>query len=285
MKTETITYAERDGLLLQADFYRSSQSSARTVIYFHGGGLMYGSRKDLAEEYISLFLDNGYHFLAVDYRLAPETKLPEIYRDVTEAIQWFHDEAAPKWQLETKDYILLGQSSGAYLALLAASDPLISPPVAVLSFYGYSSLKANWLIEKNDHYAKFARLSESLVKTMIYPHEIAASNVAQRFPLYVYARQTGNWLEMVLGDSPSEDLLATYSLKEEQDFHFLPPLFLAHSRADQDVPVTESERLARGTLVSAFYPVEDLPHDFDTKTTAAEGKEAYQAAIRFLAGI
>ncbi|WP_239257091.1 alpha/beta hydrolase [Listeria ilorinensis] len=282
MNIETITYAERDGLLLQADFYRSSKSSAQTIIYFHGGGLIYGSRKDLAEEYISLFLDSGYHFLAVDYRLAPETKLPEIYQDVTDAIQWFQDEATQRWHLETTDYILLGQSSGAYLALLAASDPLIPPPVAVLSFYGYSSLKANWLAEKNAYYAKFAQLSEALVKTMIYPHEITASKVAQRFPLYVYARQTGKWLKMVLGDSTSKDLLTTYSLREEQDFHFLPPLFLAHSRADQDVPISESERLHRGTLTSEFYPVEDLPHDFDTKTTAAEGMAAYQAAIRFL---
>lgn len=64
---------------LEASLYQPTGTPLnQTIIYLHGGGLIWGSRFDLPEEYIQLFLSAGYHFLTLDYPLAPEVELPEI---------------------------------------------------------------------------------------------------------------------------------------------------------------------------------------------------------------
>ncbi|WP_163651934.1 alpha/beta hydrolase [Listeria sp. PSOL-1] len=282
MIKKTLTYAKREALDLKADFYRSEKTDARTIIYFHGGGLIYGTRYDLPEEYIQLFLESGYHLLACDYRLAPETKLPQIYQDASDAVFWFKQNARQELGLTNDDFALFGRSSGAFLAINLASDPALPKPFAILSFYGYSSLKSTWVRTENLFFKKYPAISATLCNAMILPHEIAEGAVEKRFALYLYSKQSGEWLSMVAGIPINQKLMDTYSLDPEQDFHFLPPIFLAHSLSDPDVPAVESEKLANGTLYHEFYQVEDLPHDFDTDTTKEEGALAYKAAIRFL---
>ncbi|WP_167629501.1 hypothetical protein [Listeria valentina] len=117
---------------------------------------------------------------------------------------------------------------------------------------------------------------------MIRQTPLTAGSVDTRYPLYVYSRQSGKWLDLVFGENYSEADLKPFELDPERDFHFLPPVFLAHSFADEDVPIEESEKIKNGTLVSELFTVRDLPHDFDTHTAGAEGRMAYDAAIRFL---
>ncbi|EUJ30548.1 hypothetical protein MFLO_10443 [Listeria floridensis FSL S10-1187] len=281
MKQQTFIFGEKDGVSLAADLFTPEKPAGRTVIYFHGGGLLYGSRRDLNESYINQFLSGGFNVLLADYRLAPETKLPEIYQDASDIVLYFTENAS-KWGLPGNDFALFGQSSGAFLSLLLATDPALPSPFAVLSFYGYSSVSADWLREENDYFNTLPKISESLKNAMIHPNALTSGSVDTRYPLYVYARQSGNWLNLVFGDSPTETDLEPFKLDPERDFHFLPPVFLAHSFADQDVPISESELIKNGTLESELFTVRDLPHDFDTKTADAEGRMAYDAAIRFL---
>lgn len=56
--------------------------------------------------------------------------------------------------------------------------------------------------------------------------------MATRYSIYIYARQTGCWPELL---GTPEDI-ARYSLSEE-DFALLPPGFFTASSGDQDVPV------------------------------------------------
>ncbi len=285
MNKKTFTFAEKNGLKLAADLIIRDTPSTKTVIYFHGGGLLYGTRSDLDSSYIQQFLDGGYNLLLIDYRLAPETKLPDIYEDIQDAILWFEKEATKTLALPKNDFALFGRSAGAFLALVAATDPILPHPFAVLSFYGYFTANATFLHEENAYFQTFPKISESLKKTMIHPEQIAIGPTDTRYPLYIYARQNGKWQELVFGKNAKKQTIDTFDLVPERDFHFLPPLFLAHSFDDQDVPISESETLKNGTLQSELYTVHNLPHDFDTNTPKTDGRLAYDAAIRFLNSI
>ncbi|MHC5252578.1 alpha/beta hydrolase [Listeria kieliensis] len=281
MEQKTFTFAEKDGIKLSADLITGKEKASQTIIYFHGGGLLYGSRNDLNDAYIGQFLENGFNVLLADYRLAPEVKLPEIYEDASDLILYFRHHAE-SLGLPDKEFILFGQSSGAFLALMLASDPTLPRPCAILSFYGYSSVSSPWLKERNKYFNTFPLISESLKNAMIRQTLLTMGSVDTRYPLYVYSRQSGKWLDLVFGENYSEADLKPFELDPERDFHFLPPVFLAHSFADEDVPIEESEKIKNGTLVSELFTVHDLPHDFDTHTAGAEGRMAYDAAIRFL---
>lgn len=102
---------------------------------------------------------------------------------------------------------------------------------------------------------------------------------AQRFSVYLYARQTGRWGELfgVRSDAAREAL----SLSAE-DVAALPPLFITASTGDQDVPLKQSKTLMRAAKDSVMHQVYYLEHDFDRDITNPAGRETYEAALAFL---
>ena len=76
----TYTFQTNGGLSINADYYPAAKNEKNvTILYFHGGGLMYGQRQDLPDVYRRMFSDAGYNFLAFDYPLAPESSLADIH--------------------------------------------------------------------------------------------------------------------------------------------------------------------------------------------------------------
>lgn len=74
---------------LEATFYKPTDKEMKTaLLYFHGGGFVFGSRTDLPAPYIEHITSHGIGIVAVDYPLAPETKFPtllEITNKVTKS--------------------------------------------------------------------------------------------------------------------------------------------------------------------------------------------------------
>lgn len=276
---QTIIFAEKNGLALKGDFYPSPRpDAAKTIIYFHGGGLIWGLRNDLPETYRNLFLEAGYHFFAVDYRLAPETKLPAIYEDVQDAISWFEANARAEFGVANA-FILFGRSAGAYLALQAASDATLPTADAVLSFYGYASIDGSWYQNPSPHYAKLPTIPADLKTALTGKTELTEGYIEKRYALYIYCRQKGQWLDEVFGPHQDADIDA-FSLEDMRDFSFLPPVFIAHSTTDKDVPYTEAEKIAQTTFQNELFTVQNLEHDFDSNID--DGLPAYKQALRFL---
>lgn len=273
------TYAHLDGLALNASFYRSNKADTdRTILYFHGGGLLYGHRHDLPETYISDFLDAGYHFLTCDYPLAPESSLRVITQAVNDAISWFMENAKSSLQLNQSDYVLFGRSAGAYLCYLMASDETLPKPDKLIAFYGYSSLAHQAFTEPSAHYKQYPQLPETVISRLIKPHPIAEAPLQTRFALYLHARQSGKWLDL-LTDSSKD--IKTYELNEEQLNH-LPPTFIAHSKTDKDVPYQLAEKMSHGRPNVYLHTISSGKHDFDRQTEASESRKAYQALITWL---
>ena len=110
-----------------ATVYTDSDTPVKAaIIYFHGGGLLYGRRKDLPRPHLNTLTQAGYAIIAFDYPLAPAAKLEMIMNDVESSIQYYIDHSdelikSPKSSEGSLPYFLWGRSAGAYLCLIAAA--------------------------------------------------------------------------------------------------------------------------------------------------------------------
>jgi len=280
MRKQTFLYSTLEDLDLSMTFYSNpNDSSAKaTLLYFHGGGLLYGTRDDLPELYCELLVESGYNLLTVDYPLAPEVKLPTIVTCLKEAIDWFLQNYQTTLGLKNSTYFLFGRSAGAFLTYLLSARYPQPEQKGLISFYGYYDLTNSAFSQPSSYYNQFPKIAPLTAQALIYPKPITEVSINERFSLYLSGRQFGNWLSYLV-NSPSEK--ETFSLTDTE-LAKLPPAFLAHSSADQDVPV-ETSRIARTKLVNVTYEeIENLPHDFDGDISKPEGLQVYQNLIEWL---
>src|SRR5690349_8033925 len=90
---QTYVYKTVGDCKIHADVYRRMDDEVRpTILWIHGGALIMGSRGQLAPDQVERYLQAGYTIVAIDYRLAPETKLPAIIEDLQDAYRWVRDQ-------------------------------------------------------------------------------------------------------------------------------------------------------------------------------------------------
>ncbi|MCJ1386383.1 hypothetical protein MMC17_009509, partial [Xylographa soralifera] len=147
---ETVTFKEVDGLDLNADIYYPPKAvelgkSLPVALMIHGGGHIMLSRNDIRPEQIGMLLERGFLPVSIDYRLCPETTLPDgPMADVTDALAWIRNVLPnlplkrPDVQVNRDKVVSVGWSTGGHLAMsLAWTSPPkgIRPPDAILAFY------------------------------------------------------------------------------------------------------------------------------------------------------
>lgn len=274
-----VPIATVDGLQLNGTFYRGKKSgvSKGTILYFHGGGLIFGHRDDLPDVYISMLTESGYGLLALDYPLAPETTLPAIMKAISRSIEWFVDQGVQLLGLESADHYLMGRSAGGYLALYHAVHAY-SKPLGVIAFYGYHTLSEASFHVPNRHFLAFPQVADSTMQGLIKKQPIASSPSEQRYLLYLAARQRGNWIRLLFGDSPPD---RSFDLTKEQ-LATLPPTFLTAADQDPDVPVRQSKMLHKWIPENELHLVESTHHDFDRTQTNEWGLDVYSKLIQWL---
>src|SRR5271169_4779718 len=116
-EAKTFTYKTVGGCDIKLDAYGSDPKIRKPVIvHIHGGALIMGSRRGPMK-----WLDpQGDHVLiSIDYRLAPETKLPEIIKDVQDAFQWVYKQGPQLLNIDTGKLVVAGGSAGGYLTLMS----------------------------------------------------------------------------------------------------------------------------------------------------------------------
>lgn len=278
----TRVFADWNGLPLSADLHRAAANRRNaSILYLHGGGLVYGTRDDLPQRYIDLFLAQGYDLISFDYPLAPETKLPVIHDAVFTAFRWFLRERESELKLPSDRYFLFGRSAGAYLALLLADRirrEALPPAAGLLSFYGYPGFALPEFESPSPFYLKFPLADAALVERLTDGGPVAYGPMEQRYAIYLYARQSGNWLRL-LADAPED--IARYVLCEDA-LRRLPPVFLTASTGDQDVPYRVSKQLKKALPDAALKTVYYLEHDFDRDAAAPDGQEVYRACLEWM---
>src|SRR2546430_190019 len=84
----THVYKVAGACQIKADVYGPVQGAARpVVVWIHGGALIMGHRGGIDRTLLDALIKTGYVVVSIDYRLAPETKLPAILDDVQDAIE------------------------------------------------------------------------------------------------------------------------------------------------------------------------------------------------------
>jgi len=135
---ETHTYKQVGDLDLKADVYRFLDDKIRpAVVHVHGGDLIHGDRTpaNFFGPVYETSINSGNVLVSIDYRLAPQTKIPEIVRDVEDAINWFRRVGPKRFNVDPNQVVVMGESSGAYLALVSGYR-VTPPPKAIVSLRG-----------------------------------------------------------------------------------------------------------------------------------------------------
>lgn len=264
---------------LEATFYYSEHTEYKaTIIYFHGGGFIFGHREDLPEKYIELLTSTGIGVVAVDYPLAPETKLTGILEQTKQVMDWFIQDFLADF--EEKRYFIMGRSAGGFLALANGTyaNQFSNQPQGIVSLYGYFNLNDASFSVPNRYYLKYPKVNDRIVTSLIKKEPVLVDAHQRRFPIYLAARQKGDWMDLVLDSSDQKSKL---SLKQDQ-LKELPPLFVAAATKDPDVPTQQTRQLAKMHSDTNIQLYDSGEHDFDRTHEDTLGIELYEKITTWL---
>lgn len=283
-KPEFFNFMTEENINLNMNLHRAkSNRKDITILYFHGGGLLYGVRDDLPEIYINKFLNAGYDFLAVDYPLAPESKLDIILKSAFEMLLFYLNNLDKVFALKNNNYILFGRSAGAYLCFMMC-DMLIKSktllPMALISLYGYARLDETQFNTPNKYYNKLASIPDESIEKIISDSPVTYGPMSLRFSLYIKARQEGTWINHLCG---KEDPIK-YSLDDE-NLKTFPPTILAAATLDPDVPYKITKTLSKLIPSSHLITIYKEIHDFDRDVNDESGRVTYEEIIQWMEDI
>ena len=122
-KRAGIAYKETPAGPLLLDAYRpAAEDRHPLVVMIHGGGWARGGRFDMGlTKWAGYLASAGLAVVSIDYRLAPETRYPDSFRDCLDAVDWAVDNAADLGA-DPERIGLWGDSAGGHLALLLATS-------------------------------------------------------------------------------------------------------------------------------------------------------------------
>lgn len=276
------------GCAVRADVYpaRGADGPAPAVIWLHGGALVWGSRESMTRpDQVELYTRAGYTFIAMDYRLAPETRLPEILQDVLDGLAWVRARGRAELGVCPDRLALVGHSAGGYLALLAGARSA-EPVRAIVSMYGYGNLAADWYALPHPHSLARPRVTEADARAAVGLHPLSAAG-RERSLFYLWGRQNGWGPQELLGlphDAPRE---ALHPWCPELHVHpRFPPTLLVHGEQDRDVPYTQSEAMAaalsRAGVSNRLILLPGYGHVFDDRVDDPPVVKSFVEILGFL---
>jgi acetyl esterase/lipase len=262
-------YKISDGCHVKADVFGAAAGARKPVVmWIHGGGLIFGTRAWQRATLFATLLQAGLIVVAIDHRLAPETKLADIADDVGDAWRWVVERGPVLFGADPDRLAIGGASAGAYLSLM--SGYRVQPrPRAIVSFWGYGDITTPWESEPSEHY----RTTLPLVSREEALQVVGTSAISEPVPgvdrsvFYLYCRQQGRWPIEVTGHEPRAEpgWFDPYCPIRNVTAQF-PPVMLIHGTVDTDVPYEESKnmaaRLAAASVLVEFLTLDGIGHGF-----------------------
>jgi acetyl esterase/lipase len=244
---KTYIYKTVDPCKIQADVYRIGEEKNRpVVIWVHGGALIMGHRGQVDRALLEKLLKAGYVVVSIDYRLAPETKLPAILEDLDDACKWVREKGPELFGIDPEKVAVMGGSAGGYLTLVAGFR-VERRPKALVSFWGYGDIAGDWYSRPDPYYSKQPAVSKEEAYSAVGGQAISeSSGPNKRHRFYLYCRQNGLWPKEVAGFDPDKEPKAFDRFCPIRNVTAkYPPTLLIHGTKDTDVPYEQSEMMAK----------------------------------------
>lgn len=228
-------------------------------------------------------LKAGYAIVSIDYRLAPETRLPQIIEDLRDAYTWLHDQGPKLFGVDTSRIAVAGGSAGGYLTLMTGF--CVKPrPVALVSFWGYGDLAGDWYTKPSEFYRKQPLVPKDEAWKGVSGPPVTTRPRGDKGPgqFYLYCRQQGLWTTNVAGIDPRmQDAALTRFCPVRNVTRDYPPTLFIHGTHDTDVPFEQSvetdRELARSGVEHKLIAIPNAGHgigDGDPKLVASAFNEA-----------
>lgn len=126
---------------------RNADLGAGVMLYLHGGGFVFGSRRTHRHLVAALSAACGLPAFLVDYRRAPEHRFPAAADDVLDAYRWLLDQGYPPEKI-----VVLGDSAGGHLTAGLLADlgrKRMAMPAAAVLFSPFLDLSGARLDERD----------------------------------------------------------------------------------------------------------------------------------------
>ncbi len=285
---KTHTYKTAGKLAIKLDVYRPDKSGRLPLaVWIHGGALINGHREGISRRVRDDLLGAGFALASIDYRLAPETQLPQVIEDGEDSFGWLR-EHADDLQVRSDRIAVLGGSAGGYLTLTAGFR--VKPrPACLVPFWGYGDLVGDWYSRPSKH-ARHNKVKFTAGHARKQVAGAPVSDSRQRKgkggDFYNWCRQTGRWPLEVSGWDPHEQPEKFYPFMPvknvTKDF---PPTLMIHGTADTDVPYEQSvmmqREFARHGVVHRLVTIKNGEHGLGGGDPQAIDN-AYKEALAFV---
>jgi acetyl esterase/lipase len=293
---QTYTYKKVRALEIKADVYQPASAGAKrpVVVYMHGGSLINGHRQAIENHrMLPALLAAGCVVVSIDYRLAPETKLPAQIEDLEDAFRWVREQGPALFGADPNRIAASGGSAGGYLALVAGYRVKPRPKV-IFAEMSYGDLIGAWQLAPSVHQPHYtdSHLTEAEAWKQVAGAPIAndRDRHGDGSAFNDFIRRTAQWPKTISGWDPrteAEKYLPYLPLRNvTRDY---PPTILVHGESDSDVPVSQPQamlaELQRNGVESKLIVLPGTEHGFrggDPAVTAAARDEAVRFILKHL---
>lgn len=292
MKLTTHTYKHVDQLKIELDVYciESGAENTPVIVLLHGGALIFGDRSGYGPDVprYAHFFQMGCTVIAMDHRLAPETKLAEIIEDIKDGFRWILTEGQRIYQYDVSRIIVVGHSAGGYLALMSGFC-LDHSPKAIISYFGYGDITGEWYTKPDPYYRSIGLISrdESGIDAVNDVETTCNYDGRGLGNIYLYYRQNGLWTQEVGGVDPetNPDYYKQYNPIDNVTENY-PPVLLLHGDQDSDVPYLKSMEmsaaLTQKEIENHFITIKGGQHRFDLNTEDPQVQAATEQVRAFV---
>ena len=207
------------------------------LIYFHGGGFIFGNRDGgLPDVLRDELIKHNYAVVSADYRLAPETKLDEILKDVRDVIIYLRKEGAEKFNIDGEKTAIAGGSAGGYLALSTGYN-VTPPPEAIIAVSTPTDFSAKNIEKGNEKI-----LEQPGPYDVVSDEIISYGDYTKRMDLWRFLAKNRLLNSEVFGFDVNKDTarIKTFMLTKQITSSY-PPTLILHAKNDHLVPLNAAE--------------------------------------------